>query len=296
MASSRLDSDYSKISPTAKLVAYFRKFSDIPLAEETARALSVDDVAAEIVGGKQNLAQVSWLAGMFEARYKCITNILTNRGCNNILELASGISPRGIIMSQDQTVDYIDTDLLEMIREKQALFREIGPQNGLRLYPNYQFRELNALNLDGLERVASLFPRGPIAVVSEGLIPYLSRDEKDSLARNVYSVLSKTRGTWIASDFLHRDRIDQAMKENSRGMEVFARIVGTTARDVRENAFDNEAGAMDFFKNCGFAVSKVPLYDETYSLSSFARLKIDLDKVLLPRLKNMSIWMMEPNQ
>jgi len=85
---------YEKISPTAKLVAYLRTFSDIPYAKEIADESESEKAFRELT--EESAKSMVRLAPYWEARYKGTNQVLTKHGITQILEIAAGLSPRGL--------------------------------------------------------------------------------------------------------------------------------------------------------------------------------------------------------
>lgn len=61
--------------------------------------------------------------------------------------------------------------------------------------PNLHFQIVNALDQESLLQAAIHFGCSrPIAVVTEGLLPYLTAEEKETLAGNIHGLLGKCDG------------------------------------------------------------------------------------------------------
>src|SRR5262252_5583589 len=104
--------DPSHISVTAKVSAYYRKFSDIAFAAEVATLIGADDAFAEIVRDHGlEPDKLTFYAPMFEARYKSITQLIHELGASQVLELACGYSLRGLDLTQRGETHYVETDL-----------------------------------------------------------------------------------------------------------------------------------------------------------------------------------------
>src|SRR5512146_2183700 len=104
-----MDIDYEKISLTAQLAAYMRQFSDIPFARDVAELLHSGEVFEALLQGHDLRPEdLLWYGPIFEVRYKSVTAALQRSGCRQILELASGLSLRGLAMTQAADVTYIE--------------------------------------------------------------------------------------------------------------------------------------------------------------------------------------------
>ncbi len=79
---------YAHISPTAKLVVELRRYSDVPFAEDIARAVGSAEAMAAVLDGEPFAPGVlSWMAPLTEARYKSLTAAIARSGAPQVLEL-----------------------------------------------------------------------------------------------------------------------------------------------------------------------------------------------------------------
>lgn len=234
-----------RISPTAYGVAYFRTFTDIPFSREFfedlrgERGLEEIRGVAEATGGKE-------LTPMFEARYKMVNQILKERGTNQILEIAAGFSPRGLVMSQTPEVQYVEMDLPGVIDDKEEFVRKLDAQGKVRARENLHLVKGNGLNEHDVLSAASLLSNEPITVLNEGLLRYLSHEEKKVLARNIKKLLEERGGVWITPDVATREtditpKLQEQIKRN-------AKLVGI---NTEENLFESWEEAEAFFKDLG---------------------------------------------
>ena len=109
--------DASLISVTAKLAAYYRQFSDIPFATEVAKRIGADEAFDRILrehGLERD--KLTFYAPMFEARYKSLTQLILESGASQVLELASGYSLRGLDLTRNHALRYVETDLPDVRR------------------------------------------------------------------------------------------------------------------------------------------------------------------------------------
>lgn len=112
-------SDPARISVTAKVSAYYRKFSDIAFAAEVATLIGADEAFADIV--REHALEpdkLTFYAPMFEARYKSITQLIGECGATQVLELASGYSLPGLDLTRTGSLHYVETDLPDVVATK----------------------------------------------------------------------------------------------------------------------------------------------------------------------------------
>jgi O-methyltransferase involved in polyketide biosynthesis len=267
-----MDRAYEKISPTAKFVAHLRTFSDIPFARE---------MAAES-GAKQafeSLAQESQeplvrFSAYWEARYKLTDRILAERGLTQVLEVAAGLSPRGLVMTENPHVVYVCTDLPRILEEEQSIVEAILSRRKERR-PNLHFQIADALESGSLSKAAAAFDPGrKIAIITEGLFPYFGRQERRALAKNVHDALAEHDGEWIATDVHTRQYYDAAILLDKTGRKRRERMAASTESDLERNLFEDASDVRSFFETAGFQTEEYPYTDIVPHLSSLKNLNL----------------------
>jgi len=191
----------------------------------------------------------------FENRYKTINALLSEIMATNILELSAGFSFRGLNLAQQQQVFYVDTDLPDMVNAKQLIVNALMASNHISLTGQYLIHALNVLDEPQFEKIADLFPAGPLTIVNEGLLVYLNGEEKTKLCRIIHALLKKRGGCWITGDIYIRKELpsDADMPE-----DVFTEQLAKFLADhkVDENKFESFEAAAEFFNGCGFVISR----------------------------------------
>ena len=114
---------YEKISSTAKLVAHIRSFTDIPFTKEIAAASGAETDFQTLTGKSAEFMTQS--AFNLEARYKTTDQIIARYRITQVLEIAAGLSPRGLAMTEDPNVVYVATDLPEILEQEKAIAESI---------------------------------------------------------------------------------------------------------------------------------------------------------------------------
>lgn len=184
-------SDFESIIPTALHTAYPLIFTDIPFASEIYKALCEYGFPDELKNDR--------LCFEIEARYVLIDKFLKESGITQVLEIACGFTPRGLIhCKQNKDFVYIEFDLPKVIKEKIEILRKVAGE----LPNNLHFVEGNALKKDDIIKCLKYFDLSkPIVVINQGLMRYLDFDEKRELTKNVYQIISKNNGIWLTCDF-----------------------------------------------------------------------------------------------
>lgn len=262
--------DHSLISPTAKLVAWWRTFSDIPYANDAARLSSAyEAVRAMLDPLGIDPSLTLWGAPILEIRYKGLMREIRNSGCSQVLELASGISLRGLAMTSDPNLTYIESDLPGITREKLGIVEAITGQSAATIRPNLHFVAANVLENAELDAVTAILdPAKPVAVVHEGLLQYFSRAEKIQATRNIKAILKRFGGVWITPDFDFRTTLAEWGKMGGEASKMLEAIAEATGRAMLSEAFENEKEFVAFLASEGMKGERIPQWDPTMHVSS----------------------------
>lgn len=285
--------DPARISVTAKVSAYYRKFSDIAFAAEVAQQIGADQAFAEIVQAHAlEPDKLEFYAPMFEARYKSITQLIRESAASQVLELASGFSFRGLDLTQRGSFHYVETDLREVVATKLELLTEIRRQHDIAANPSLVVAVADVLELDQLQAaVAGLERDQPLLVLCEGLVGYLTREETERLTANVHGLLSEfSAGSWIVPDFAFKTELRELPPDRIRLREA---ITGVTQRQLDASAFEDSAELESFLHRAGFEMQVVSQVDKTPAFSTIAALK--LSPSVIERMRPvLRVWVMTP--
>jgi O-methyltransferase involved in polyketide biosynthesis len=273
------DSAYEKISPTAKLVAHIRTFTDIPFAAEIA-AESGAQTAFEALAGAKAEPMIPFIP-MWEARYKATDRIIEEQGMTQILEIAAGLSPRGLAMTVNPEVISVATDLPQILEQERTIAQAILTRLNSRR-PNLYFQVANALDRESLSRAAAVFrPDRPIAIITEGLLPYFTHPEKAILARNIHELLTIYGGIWITPDLSTRQSWGNVAHSDEHIRQRLRVISHSTDRSLASNAFADENDLNQFFAGAGFTIQEYSQAELFEALTSITRLDLDREETRL---------------
>ncbi len=263
--------EFDKISFTALLVAYMRQFSDIPYTSEIAALSNAEAIANQFV--EQGQPQPVMMAVMLEGRYKTIEKIRAQYHHTQVLELASGLLPRGMIASENPEITFIESDLVDMLHQKQQLVHQVIGDRA-----NLHFLAIDATdNLNPLSLNEYFLADQPVTIVCEGLLQYLTLDEKQRVFINVRSILQTYGGVWITPDFTTK-AIGQIRRSDPLIREVFEKIASSTNRTFMENEFDDLEHAYRFSQEQGFQMERFSMVEVIDQLQCLSTLGIDRDR------------------
>lgn len=288
-----MTADPARISVTAKVSAYYRKYSDIAFATEVATLIGADEAFAQIVRDHAlEPDKLTFYAPMFEARYKSITQLIGESGAAQVLELASGYSLRGLDLTQRDGMHYVETDLPEVVTTKLELLDDIRRRHDIAPRPSHVVMPANVLDLGQLRTAAAGFDRSrPLVILCEGLVGYLTREETGSLTRNVHSLLREfSGGCWLVPDFAFKTELRDLPAERIRLREA---ITGVTQRQLDASAFDDADDLAASLRRAGFDLQVCSQVDKTPSFSTLAPL--GLAPAVIERMRTiLRVWVMRP--
>lgn len=198
-------------------------------------------------GGEEGFDAVTIVsrAPIIEARYKLIDKLLLESNVQQVIELAAGVLPRGLLLSKQGFV-YVETELPKVLKIKKEVLKKLG----VGIPKSLHFVQVNALSSKELNSATKYLIKGkPVAIIHEGLLRYLSFEQKAIVANNIHSVLSKYGGVWITCDIT---LIEGMKKElSSTGIEQVKKVTGV---NIEKNAFESVKEAKTFFEKLGFDV------------------------------------------
>lgn len=256
---------YNSISPSAKVLLLMKGHTTIPFARQAAELMSYPGVFTPDLANND----FSFWARVahFESRYRSIDQLLWGLPIKNILELSSGFSFRSLEAVAQNDIHYIDTDLPEIIEKKKefvaALQKQMAAIKGrLELLP------LNALDEKQFIETVNHFQHGELVIVNEGLLVYLSTEEKEKLCSIIRAVLKQRGGYWITADIYIKSRQLKSSLQFDDELERFLE-----QHQVEDNKFDSLQAAEDFFNRAGFVVDKEaePNYAQLASVKEMMR-------------------------
>jgi len=269
---------YERISPTAKMVAFLRTLTDIPFAKEIAAEIGTEKDFQTLAG--VSMESITQFTPLFEARYKATNQIIAQRRITQVLEIAAGLSPRGFEMTSNPKVVFIATDLPQILEQAKVIEETIFKKMNIHR-PNFHFQIANALVREDLLQAATPFAFDkPIAIITEGLLLYLTREEKEALAGNIYVLLNKYGGLWITSDV----NSIQSWEKLSQGNEDMQQqqiqnLSDITGRNIEKNMFSDENDMRQLFTKSGFKIEAYPYSNVLEELSCLKRLNLNRDEI-----------------
>lgn len=263
------DKDYEEISSTAIVTSYPRTFTDIPYENKIYDWLNNHCCEEVILNNK--------LAPEIEARYKLTNKLLDISNVRQVLELAAGYTSRGLIYSS-KGYNYIEMDLEKVVKNKLNIINFIVKE----IPQNLQVISGNVLRKSDYKQCDNYFNENqPVAVINEGLLRYLTFEEKRIVAENVYNLLKKYDGIWITCDVTPKRFIqtqDKAMPEFNKNLNT------VTPRNNLNDRFEDINHVKKFFGDVGFDVIEIHKFSEMkkelYSINHYGIIDNHIEQLL----------------
>lgn len=250
------EKDPSHISPTAHYTSYvwFRNGMSHPvLATAMGRAFyytmqPFNALASATAGGVT-------LERFLLQRHRIIDYILTNAIESNkvgqVLEVASGLSPRGFRMAekyQARGLKYVEADLPEMAARKRRLLTQ-----GDILRKNHEITTVNVLEETGPTSLAAVAAEHldrsvGTAIITEGLVNYFDRDVTAQIWSSFADVISNYGGgVYLADIGLQSDWPDALLPRIFR-----TGLNRLTRGDIELRYFDGDEDTTEALRSGGF--------------------------------------------
>jgi len=238
--------DYSTISPSALSLLLMKSSTSIAFAKQAATLLWKESVPQELAHAL-TAENERRRQRHFENRYRSLDRLLEQAGCRNVLEIASGLSFRGLELARTSSTHYVDTDLPALAALKAELVARLHPEP---LLGTLRVEALDALDGQAFQRTVESMPDGPLSIANEGLLVYLDRHEKARLAANVRAALGKRGGRWLTADVYLKNPGGSAPTVGYGRSRAFI-----DAHRIEQNKFSDWAEAERFFQHAGFEVT-----------------------------------------
>lgn len=263
------DKDYENISPTAIVTSYPRIFTDIPYEKEIYNWLN-ENCKEEVTLNKM-------LAPELEARYKLTNKILNKLNISQVLELAAGYSSRGLIYSKNG-YNYIEMDLENVSKNKANILKSINSS----IPDNLHIISGNALKKEDFDKCKEyLKVNKSVAIINEGLLRYLTFEEKKIVAENVHSLLSEFGGVWITCDVTPKKFIQN---QNKNLPDLNKKLTNLTSRNNLNDRFEDINHIKEFFGTIGFNNIEIHKFsevkEELYSVNELGIIDEHAEKLL----------------
>jgi O-methyltransferase involved in polyketide biosynthesis len=268
--------EMDKLSFTGDWLVVARTLTDIPYSQEIYEILleRIKGTQMEIDFQKEFQSNKALITRRFEYRYKLSNKLMKENGAIKVLELASGLAPRGLQWTENPNVTYVEFDLPRKIEEKRQIVEKLLSHSKMKPRPNLYFEAGDVLNREDMITAVSHFHigDGPIIIINEGLLRYLTHDQKKIMAGNIKYLLERLGGCWITPDINQSDPISGL--ERMKAREDYLQSKG-----VHTQSFESVAVAKSFFEELGFFVEQRFFKEVFPEMVSTSRLNASQDEL-----------------
>lgn len=236
-----------KISFTAEAVAYMRasensdKFSRYFISESAKKKF---DLISKLIPR-------SYLKKIFGRRIALsedLDKMIKKYAPEQIIELACGYSPRGLIMSlKNRGLTYIESDFSSVIDKKRDIINTILKGNKIKLSKNHHFVKIDSIGDDLEKSLGKVIDKNKkTLILSEGFVSYLNKQEHDFLIEKITSLLSKVKhGAYLG----HESKFKMLNGFIGKILLFYRNVISKTKSNKH---FNNAEEIKRYFQNKGF--------------------------------------------
>ena len=221
-----------------------------------------------------------------EILYKRTNEIIMEIDNPVILDLACGYSPR-ILKVGDGLHTYIGVDLPEVVADLKSHFKELTMHKES-IKEHYYSADISK---DSEFHRLMTQMKDPVTVITQGLLTYLTLDQKQVLMDNIKALLKKNGGCWVIPD-AEPDRTFPDLLRTVLGSGAYSffkkmmKIVDTyVKRDSKQNGWFNIDEICQALEENGFRVKRVPLYTDSLELESLHLVSTEKAEKVIRNLK-----------
>ena len=281
------------VSYTAPITLHWLAKAGIPEAVEYLGNLSAEDILKKVP--LRDPERVERANAIYqELHYTALNQYVEKEGYKTVMDLGCGVSPRGILMAR-KGIDYVGVELpavVDAVRDYTPLFLDDEEMEHI-TFAAADFTDHDAM------MAAAKDIKGPVCIVSELVLVFLSREKQDALFNNIHAILKEHGGCFVTCDYttgeLFYDGTEEIYGENAtrRIAEDTVRLyAGISETDFTGTVFDTHKEAIDFIKAHHFKVEQLPLLNDSTNLYSVKSLNDTQIKKLQKFAKKKLLWVM----
>lgn len=228
-----------------------------------------------------------------EVRYEFLNRNIKNSGRKNIMDIACGFSPRGLMMAKNG-YKYLGLDLAVSVGMLSKVAENCKKDV---MTGEFSYSVCDVTNEDSVVENADKFD-GEITIVCEGLFMYLSEYEVSSLCNGLKKVLKKHGGAFYTPDFSSKEFYFAVLKSlhgEKKAMEFLLKM-GAELKKKSDTALmglvspERKDEAIPFFNKHGLKVELIPYFEGKDDLQSFRLVDDDVRTALKENLSKIMVW------
>lgn len=261
---SQTNEQFDPVSPTAKVVSYLRSMdSSLSLFGESELNQQGKQILDEL---NVDDSQTKELMGvMFQSRYHALNVAIQQHNSAQVIEFASGVSPRGLQWSQNSPgTIYFESDLPQLMVRKAKLIRnslmnaaESDQERGL-----LHCCGIDVLDEESILKALELIdPDQLITFASEGLLLYFGEEELGRFLTNIRNVLNRfPKAIWV-SDLVSSSDLESFVSCHPGVANAVRSVFKMTGRSVvKQNPFPDIVAFEKFLNRFGLQIkARTPL-------------------------------------
>lgn len=261
---------FDPVSPTAKIVGYLRGMDRTLGLVEAGRFKAEGEELLSKAGIDDPLTRAS-MAVLFQSRYRTINAAIASSETPQVVEFASGISPRGLQWSQmSPGTIYVESDLPQLMIHKAKLIR-----NTLMESSHESRGVLHCCSVDVLDRqsvldcLGSLNADMSVSVVTEGLLLYFGEQEMRQFLSNMRALLHEFEDAVWVTDFVAKQNLQELFASDPGVARGVKQVFSMTGRSVvPSNPFEDDSSVEAWLNEFDLQVDrKFPLQSTTAMLN-----------------------------
>lgn len=256
------------ISKTAQVNLLMLSFLGVPEAVRFSNALKLEGNPLVVLNAMPLARRLPLcISCVSEVLYQRANELILEADNPTILDVACGYSPRVLLMAP-RGYTYIGADLPDVIDDLMAHRAEILPPDAEWLAG---YRTVDATDREQMVKALGAL-REPLTVVTEGLLSYLSLDEKRAMASSIRELLLRDGGCWVIPDVdsgtFVKDTFRAVLGGVATGVirSVIALHDKHVGRDRSKMTWCSADEVTDALVELGFNVRRVPLYRDGMDL------------------------------
>jgi len=181
-------------------------------------------------------------------RHTLIDSLLRESGCLRVLELAAGLSRRGVTFTADPRIDYVEVDRPDVVTKKSHLLQRSAEGKAALARSNFHLIAADVMT-HPLEELCPTHG-DPVFVIAEGLLMYLEPDAQRALAHKIARRLADAGGTFVFDFVPPRELPRPGRVARALGwiMKRFTRGQGFAADERTRDQVIADLGACGFYE------------------------------------------------
>ena len=262
---------FDPVSPTAKIVGYLRGMDrSLNLAEDSTLQRDGEQLLRNL-DISEEMTQAS-MAVLFQSRYRAINALVAGSHTSQVVEFASGVSPRGLQWSRmSPGTIYVESDLPHLMIHKAKLIR-----NTLMDEEHDSRGVLHCCTVDVLNQKSvmdslnSLDVEKPFTMVTEGLLLYFGQTEMKDFFHNISIVLNRYQDASWVTDFVTQQNLKELFMSDpdvARGVKDVFSLTGRNV--VPDNPFEDAEAVENYLLEFDLQIDKVLPLTSTTGLLEF---------------------------